>query len=68
MAFKVEGCYTRIFIFLIIEIEQLMRPLKSGVWGLGFGFDSDGNVIDYKMVLQGTTMNCGGGRTVSSWL
>ena len=26
-------------------------------------FDKDGNIIDYKMILEGTTMNCSGGAT-----
>jgi len=26
-------------------------------------FNKDGNVIDYRMILEGTTMNCGGGKT-----
>jgi hypothetical protein len=60
------------------------RPANIGGWvyasnsemsGNGDGgvgaltFDSDGNVIDYKMVLEGTTMNCGGGRTAwNTWV
>jgi len=36
----------------------------TGQGGVGaITFDKDGNVIDYRMVLEGTTMNCGGGRT-----
>jgi len=36
----------------------------TGKGGVGaITFDKDGNVIDYRMVLEGTTMNCGGGRT-----
>jgi len=36
----------------------------TGKGGVGAStFDKDGNVIDYRMVLEGTTMNCGGGRT-----
>ena len=42
------------------EMEQ------EGKGGVGaFTFDKDGNVLNYKMVLEDTTMNCGGGRTVS---
>jgi hypothetical protein len=37
---------------------------ETGQGGVGaITFDSAGNVLEYKMVLQGTTMNCGGGRT-----
>jgi len=36
----------------------------TGQGGVGaITFDKDGNMIDYRMVLEGTTMNCGGGRT-----
>jgi secreted PhoX family phosphatase len=36
----------------------------QGEGGVGaVAFDKDGNVIDYRMILNGTTMNCGGGRT-----
>lgn len=34
---------------------------KGGVGAITF--DADGNVLDYQMVLKGTSMNCGGGRT-----
>jgi secreted PhoX family phosphatase len=34
---------------------------KGGVGALTF--DKDGNLLDYQMVLEGTSMNCGGGRT-----
>ena len=37
---------------------------EKGTGGVGaITFDKDGNVLDYKMVLENTTMNCGGGRT-----
>mmetsp|Transcript_20370 Transcript_20370/g.29460 ORF Transcript_20370/g.29460 Transcript_20370/m.29460 type:complete len:605 (+) Transcript_20370:292-2106(+) len=37
---------------------------ETGLGGVGaMTFDKDGNLIDYKMVLEGTTMNCGGGKT-----
>lgn len=54
------------------------RPFNNGGWvytsnsemeemgkgGVGaITFDKDGNIIDYRMVLENTTMNCGGGRT-----
>ena len=36
----------------------------SGMAGVGaLYFNKDGNVIDYKMLLTGTTTNCAGGRT-----
>ena len=32
-------------------------------------FDKDGGIIDYKMLLRGTSMNCGGGRTFwNTWI
>lgn len=42
----------------------------KGAGGVGaITFNRNGNVIDYKMVLQGTTMNCGGGRTPwNTWI
>lgn len=37
---------------------------ENGAGGVGaITFDKAGNVINYEMVLTGTTMNCGGGRT-----
>lgn len=36
-------------------------PQKGGVGALTF--DSDGNVVDYHMILEGTKANCGGGST-----
>ena len=40
--------------------------MKEGLGGVyGLGFDSEGNVVDYKPLLQGTTRNCGGG--VAPW-
>ena len=36
----------------------------TGAGGVGaITFDKDGNVVDYRMVLENTTMNCAGGRT-----
>lgn len=38
--------------------------IELGQGGVGaFTFDKDGNVIDYRMLLKNTSMNCGGGRT-----
>ena len=36
-------------------------PQKGGVGA--FTFDVDGNIVDYRMILEGTKANCGGGRT-----
>jgi uncharacterized protein len=37
---------------------------EQGKGGVGaITFDKDGNIIDYRMVLTDTTMNCAGGRT-----
>mmetsp|Transcript_24593 Transcript_24593/g.43656 ORF Transcript_24593/g.43656 Transcript_24593/m.43656 type:complete len:661 (+) Transcript_24593:122-2104(+) len=37
---------------------------EAGQGGVGaITFDKNGRVLDYKMVLEGTTMNCNGGRT-----
>lgn len=39
----------------------------GGVYGVYF--DHDGNVIDYKMLLSGTTWNCSGGKTPwNTWI
>jgi hypothetical protein len=36
----------------------------TGAGGVGsITFDKNGNIIDYRMVLEGSTHNCGGGRT-----
>ena len=45
-----------------------MEPAGTG--GVGaIRFDSAGNVLSYDMILTGTTMNCGGGRTPwGSWI
>jgi hypothetical protein len=41
-----------------------------GTGGVGaITFDRNGNVVDYKMLLRGTTVNCGGGRTPwNTWI
>lgn len=37
---------------------------ETGQGGVGaITFDKDGNILDYKMILENTTMNCSGGRT-----
>jgi len=43
---------------------------KSGEGGVGaITFDSVGNIVDYQMVLTGTIMNCGGGKTPwNTWI
>ncbi len=46
-----------------VSNSELGGP-PSGMGGVGaIYFDKDGNVIDYKMLLTGTTRNCAGGRT-----
>lgn len=38
--------------------------MKDNLGGVGaFTIDKDGNVLDYQMVLENSTMNCGGGPT-----
>lgn len=43
---------------------------KRGKGGVGaFTFNSTGHLLEYKMILTGTTMNCGGGRTPwNTWI
>ncbi|CAB9507191.1 osmC-like protein [Seminavis robusta] len=43
---------------------------REGQGGVGaITFDASGNVIDYRMVLTGTTMNCNGGKTsFGAWI
>jgi hypothetical protein len=37
---------------------------EEGAGGVGaITFDKDGNIIDYRMILEGSTWNCGGGKT-----
>ena len=44
-----------------------MKQKLGGVYGMYF--DRDGNIIDYKQLLSGTTRNCSGGKTSwGSWL
>jgi len=44
--------------------------VKRGGGGVGaIYFNKDGGIIDYKMLLRGTSMNCGGGRTFwNTWI
>eukprot|EP00578_Thalassiosira_sp_NH16_P001607 CAMPEP_0181130106 /NCGR_PEP_ID=MMETSP1071-20121207/29680_1 /TAXON_ID=35127 /ORGANISM="Thalassiosira sp., Strain NH16" /LENGTH=610 /DNA_ID=CAMNT_0023216141 /DNA_START=108 /DNA_END=1938 /DNA_ORIENTATION=+ len=44
--------------------------MKQGLGGVyGLYFDQYGNVVDYKLMLSGTTRNCGGGRTPwNTWI
>ena len=44
--------------------------VEQGEGGVGaLRFDKDGNILSYDMILTGTTMNCGGGRTPwGSWI
>lgn len=49
------------------EIRNATLRGKSGVGAIAF--DKYGNVKDYRMVLTGTSVNCGGGRTPwNSWI
>jgi hypothetical protein len=50
------------------EVKEEQGGLYQG--GVGaLTFDRHGNVVDYKMILEGTTANCGGGRTPwGSWI
>lgn len=41
--------------------SEMPEPGQGGVGAITF--NKDGHVVDYRMVLTGTTMNCGGGRT-----
>jgi hypothetical protein len=43
---------------------------ENGMGGVGaLTFDSSGNLLAYKMVLEGSTWNCGGGRTpFNTWV
>jgi hypothetical protein len=47
--------------WVYVSNSEMPRNAQGGVGALTF--DANGNVIDYRMVLQGSTMNCGGGRT-----
>jgi hypothetical protein len=49
-----------------IYVSNSEVPPRNGTGGVGaITFDRYGNVIDYKMLLNNTKMNCGGGKT--SW-
>jgi hypothetical protein len=54
--------------WIYVSNSEVRKPQNQG--GVGaLTFDKNGNVIDYKMVLKGTTANCGGGRTPwGSWI
>jgi hypothetical protein len=41
--------------------SEMPEKNQGGVGAITF--DKDGNILDYRMVLENTTMNCGGGRT-----
>lgn len=47
--------------FIYVNNSEMYRDGDGGVGSMTF--DSNGNLLDYKMVLKGSTMNCGGGRT-----
>jgi hypothetical protein len=49
-----------------IYVSNSEVPPRNGTGGVGaITFDRLGNVVDYKMLLNNTKMNCGGGKT--SW-
>jgi len=50
--------------WVYVSNSEVMRG-DGGVGALTF--DRDGNVVDYKMLLTGTSMNCGGGELVSGY-
>ena len=48
--------------WIYLSNSEVRKPVKSG--GVGaITFNRHGQVLDYKMVLENTTANCGGGRT-----
>lgn len=50
-----------------IYVSNSETPLIGGVGAITF--DKDGKVIDYRRVLEGTSSNCGGGRTPwNTWI
>jgi hypothetical protein len=49
-----------------VYVSNSEVPPRNGTGGVGaITFDRLGNVVDYKMLLNNTKMNCGGGKT--SW-
>ena len=47
--------------WIYVSNSEMPETAEGGAGALTF--DKDGNILDYKMVLKSTTMNCGGGRT-----
>jgi hypothetical protein len=47
--------------WIYVSNSEMQVPGEGGVGALTF--DKQGNLRDYRKVLNGTTMNCGGGRT-----
>ena len=47
--------------WIYVSNSEMAEVRAGGVGALTF--NKDGNIIDYSMVLEGTSMNCGGGRT-----
>jgi len=47
--------------FVYVTNSEDRRSNKGGVGAIRF--DKNGNVVDYRMILTGTTANCGGGKT-----
>ena len=50
--------------WIYVSNSEAKLDRKKQIGGVGaLTFDKDGDLIDYKMVLSGTKMNCGGGKT-----
>ena len=47
--------------WVYVSNSEMMEEGKGGVGRIKF--DRNGNVLDYRMLLTGTTMNCNGGKT-----
>jgi uncharacterized protein len=53
--------------WIYVSNSEVKEKGKGGVGALRF--DKNGNLLSYTMILGGTTMNCGGGRTPwGSWI
>ncbi len=53
--------------FVYVSNSEMQLQGEGGVGALTF--DTNGKIIDYQMLLTGTTMNCGGGRSPwKSWI
>ena len=56
--------------WIYVSNSEVRQYEGTGMGGVGsFTFDAKGNLVDYKRVLNGTTANCGGGRTPwNAWI